>query len=68
MHPKDASRTGLKDKEKITLHLDRGRLEVELRVADNVAPGVIILPKHRRLRWQQMGRQPLKVGIDRIRK
>jgi len=68
MHPKDASRTGLKDKEKITLHLDRGPLEVELRVADNGAPGVIILPKHRRLRWQQMGRRPLKVGVDRIRK
>ena len=68
MHPKDASRTGLKDKERITLHLDRGPLEVELRVADNVAPGVIILPKHRRLRWQQMGRRPLKVGVDRIRK
>jgi NADH-quinone oxidoreductase subunit G len=68
MHPKDASRKGLKDKERITLHLDRGPLEVELRVADNVAPGVIILPKHRRLRWQQMGRRPLKVGVDRIRK
>ena len=68
MHPKDASRTGLKDKERITLHLDRGPLEVELRVADNVAPGVIILPKHRQLRWQQIGRRPLKVGIERIRK
>jgi NADH-quinone oxidoreductase subunit G len=68
MHPIDASKTGLKDKERITLHLDRGPLEVELRVADNVAPGVIILPKHRRLRWQQMGKRPLKVGVDRIRK
>jgi NADH-quinone oxidoreductase subunit G len=68
MHPKDASRTGLKDKERITLHLDRGPLAVELRVVDNVAPGVIILPKHRRLPWQKMERQPLKVGVDRIRK
>jgi NADH-quinone oxidoreductase subunit G len=67
MHPKDASRTGLKDKERIRLHLDRGPLEVELRVADNVAPGVIVLPKHRRLRWQQMGRRPLNIGVDRIR-
>jgi NADH-quinone oxidoreductase subunit G len=68
MHPEDASRTGMKDKERITLHLDRGPLEVGLRVADNIAPGVIILPKHRQLRWQQMGRRPLKVGVDRIRK
>jgi NADH-quinone oxidoreductase subunit G len=68
MHPKDASRAGLKDKERITLHLDRGPLDVELHVAENVAPGVIILPKHRQLRWQQMARRPWRVGVDRIRK
>jgi NADH-quinone oxidoreductase subunit G len=68
MHPKDASRTGMKDKEKITLHLDSGPLAVELRVVDNMAPGVIILPQHRQLRWQKMERRPLKVGVDRIRK
>jgi NADH-quinone oxidoreductase subunit G len=68
MHPKDASRAGLKDKERITLRLDRGLLEVDLRVADTVAPGVIILPKHRRLRWQQTGRRPWRVGVDRIGK
>jgi len=68
MHPEDASRTGMKDRERITLDLDRGPLAVELRVVDNMAPGVIILPKHRQLRWQQIGRRPLKVGIDRIRK
>ncbi len=68
MHPKDASRAGLKDKERITLRLDRGPLEAELRVADNMAPGVIILPRHRQLPWQQMEGWPLKVGVDRIRK
>jgi NADH-quinone oxidoreductase subunit G len=68
MHPKDASRTGMKDKERITLHLDRGPLAVALRVADNVAPGVIILPRHRQLAWQKTERLPLKVGVDRIRK
>jgi NADH-quinone oxidoreductase subunit G len=68
MHPKDASRIEMKDKERITLHLDRGPLAVELRVADNVAPGVIVLPKHRQLSWQKMERSPVIVGIDRIRK
>jgi predicted molibdopterin-dependent oxidoreductase YjgC len=68
MHPKDALRTGVKDKERITLHLDKGPLAVELRVVENVAPGVIILPRHRQLPWQKMERRPLKVGVDRIRK
>ena len=68
MHPIDASRAGLKDKERITLHLDRGPLVVELRVVDNMAPGVIIVPRHRQLQWQKMEGWPLKVGVDRIRK
>jgi NADH-quinone oxidoreductase subunit G len=68
MHPKDALRTGVKDKERITLRLDKGPLVVELRVVDNMAPGVIILPQHRQLQWQKMERWPLNVGVDRIRK
>ena len=68
INPKEASRTGMQDRERVTLHLDRGPLAVELRVAENVAPGVIILPKHRQLPWQKMERWPLRVGVDRIRK
>jgi NADH-quinone oxidoreductase subunit G len=68
MHPKDASKTGVKDKERITLHLDKGPLVVELRVVENVAPGVIILPHHRQLPWQKMERRPLKVEINQIEK
>jgi NADH-quinone oxidoreductase subunit G len=68
MHPKDASRAGLQDKERITLHLDRGPLEVTLHVVDNVSPGVIVLPKHRQLRWQQMEKWSVRVGVDRIRR
>lgn len=68
MHPEDASRTGMKDRERITLHLDRGPLAVELRIVENMAPGVIILPQHRQLRWQKMEGRPMKVGADRIKK
>ncbi len=68
MNSEDASRIGLKDRERITLHLDRGRLEVELRVVDNMAPGVIIMPQHRQLAWQKMERWPVRVAVDQIRK
>lgn len=67
MNPKDASRIGLKDKERITLPLDRGRLEVELRIVDNMAPGVIIMPQHRQLAWQKIEKWPVKVAMDQIR-
>ncbi|HVP79550.1 MAG TPA: NADH-quinone oxidoreductase subunit NuoG [Thermodesulfobacteriota bacterium] len=68
MNPKDASRAGVKDGERVTLDLNRGPLAVELRVANNVAPGVIVLPKHRRLDWQRMERESVIVGFERIRK
>jgi NADH-quinone oxidoreductase subunit G len=66
MNREDASRTGLKDKERIILHLDEGSLAVELFVVDNMAPGVIILPRHRQLPWQKIGRWPIKVEINQI--
>ena len=68
MNSKDASRMGLKDGERITLHLDSGRLEAELRAVDNMAPGVIMMPQHRQLAWQKMERWPVKVALDQISK
>jgi len=68
MNPKDASMIGLKDRERITLPLDRGRLEAELRIVDNMAPGVIVMPKHRKLAWQKMEKWPVRVAVDQIRK
>ena len=47
---------------------DGGPLEVEVNVVEGMAPGVIILPKHRQLAWQKMKRWPPRVGMDQIRK
>ncbi len=68
MNSKDASKIGLKDRERITLHLDRGPVEMELRIVENAAPGVIIMPQHRQLAWQKIEQWPVKVAIDRIGK
>ncbi len=68
MNLKDASEMGLKDRERITLQLDRGPLDMELRIVDNIAPGVIMMPQHRQLAWQKMERWPVKVAFDQIRK
>ena len=68
INPKDASRIGVKDKERITLSLDGGRLELELRIVDNMATGVIIVPRHRQLAWQKIEKWPVKVTVDQIKK
>jgi NADH-quinone oxidoreductase subunit G len=68
MHPKDAMRAGLKDKDRVTLHLDGGPLEIDMSTRENMAQGTLILPRHRKLLWQKMKDYPMKVPIDRIKK
>jgi NADH-quinone oxidoreductase subunit G len=67
MSRKDASVIGLKDGDRISLPLDKGRLEMRLRIVDIVAPGVMVMPKHRQLAWQKIEKWPVKVAVDRIR-
>jgi NADH-quinone oxidoreductase subunit G len=66
IHLKDASKMGLHDKDKCTLSLDRGKLEVEVCVVENMAPGVIILPCHRQLDWQKLKGLPAKIEVGQI--
>jgi NADH-quinone oxidoreductase subunit G len=67
MSPRDASIIGFKDGERISLPLDRGRLEMKLRIVDNMAPGVIAMPKHRQLAWQKIEKWPVKIAVDQIK-
>jgi NADH-quinone oxidoreductase subunit G len=68
MHPEDAERLKLADRDRIALSLDRGEVVVELTIAPNMARGVIILPRHRRLEWQKMKQWPVVVPDDGIRR
>lgn len=68
MSAKDASMIGVKDGERISLPLDKGRMEMTLRIVENMATGVIIMPKHRQLPWQKIEKRPVKVALDQIRK
>ena len=68
MHPKDAMRAGLKDNDRVTLHLDGGPLEIEVSIAENMAPGIMVLPRHRQIQWQRIKEHPVKVLIDQIKK
>ena len=67
MHSKDATRSNLKDKDKIILAVDGGPVEVELCVAENMAPGVIVLPRHRQVAWQRL-KGSETVSISQIKK
>jgi NADH-quinone oxidoreductase subunit G len=68
MHPKDAMKAGLKDKDRVTLQLDGGPLEIEVWIAENMASGTMVLPRHRQIQWQRLKGLPARVSIDQIKK
>ena len=52
MHPEDAAKLGLEAGDQVALRLPGGELRVALQVAENMAPGVLVLPRHRQLNWR----------------
>jgi NADH-quinone oxidoreductase subunit G len=68
LHPKDAMRASLRDRDRVTLQLDGGPLEIEVSLRENMASGVVVLPRHRKIQWQKIKDIPARVPIDRIRK
>ena len=49
MHREDAGRLGLSAGGQVSLELDRVSLELELLVSENMATGVVVLPRQRQL-------------------
>jgi NADH-quinone oxidoreductase subunit G len=64
----DAEKLNLAAGDMVSIELDRGTLEANLRVADNMAAGTLIIPRHKNLDWQKMGTGRTLVRKDQIRK
>jgi predicted molibdopterin-dependent oxidoreductase YjgC len=54
LHPRDAAPTGLADGDRAAVHLPKGSVAVTVRLVENMAPGVAVLPRHRRLDWRKL--------------
>jgi hypothetical protein len=66
MYTKDASRLGLSHEGKVALHLPEGTLTAELRAVENMAEGVVVMPRHRQWNWQKMKDVPVMIAGDSI--
>jgi NADH-quinone oxidoreductase subunit G len=62
MHSQDVARLGLAPGEQVTLNLPGGPLEIQVQGAANMAPGVLVLPRHRRLAWRRLPHWPWRVA------
>jgi NADH-quinone oxidoreductase subunit G len=59
VHPGDAEKLGLSDGDRVDLHLPKGSLAVSVKLAAALAPGVVVLPRHRQLEWRKLAETPV---------
>jgi NADH-quinone oxidoreductase subunit G len=64
----DASRLGLAAGDRVTLMLEAEAISLELEAVENMASGVMVLPRHRCVNWRQFSDGPVFVPITRISK
>jgi NADH-quinone oxidoreductase subunit G len=68
LHDDLAAGLGLASGDQVVLPLPGGELTVRLQTAHNLAPGVAILPQHRRLEWQKAADGPVWLPAASIKK
>jgi NADH-quinone oxidoreductase subunit G len=64
----DAKELNLAAGDKVSLELNGATLDMNLQIADNMAAGTLVIPRHRALGWQKMGTGQTWIRKDRIRK
>jgi NADH-quinone oxidoreductase subunit G len=68
MQAQDANSLGLDHGDRIVIQSNGEQLEVPLCVAENMAAGILILPRHHKIAWQKLGAQRPRLGKDQILK
>jgi NADH-quinone oxidoreductase subunit G len=66
VHPRDAGKLGLGDGSRAGLHLPKGSLTITVKLAAAMAPGVLVLPRHRRLDWRKLSETPVFLTPNHI--
>ena len=60
---KDADQLGISDGDRMVIRLDAGTIDVYAAVVENMAPGILMLPRHHRLDWQHL--EALKMILNK---
>lgn len=68
MHPGDAQRMGLQSGDQVALAFEGATIALALATDSRTAPGMLVMPRHHRLKWQVVGTGPVPVAADQIRK
>jgi len=68
MHTGEAKRLTLVDGDLVSIQTESGKLEARLKTAENMATGVVVIPRHRRLSWQIFEAGSISIKRDQIKK
>jgi NADH-quinone oxidoreductase subunit G len=68
LHTSEARNLDLADGSRVSIQTESGSLEAKLKVVENMAPGVLIVPRHRNLSWQIFAAGMSSISRDQIKK
>ncbi len=68
MHTDDAATLGFCEGDRILVAFEGGTLQTGLSLSGNMAPGTVILPRHRKLEWQMVGSSSVMLPFDRLKR
>ena len=64
----DAHRLGISDGDSVAIDTGQGTIRIAVTVRDGIAPGTLIIPRHRKVMWQQVQHRRQFLGAAAIRK
>ncbi len=68
MHTSEAHSLDLSAGDPVSIQTESGNLEAKLKVVENMAAGVLVVPRHRKISWQIFETGMISIGRDQIKK
>jgi NADH-quinone oxidoreductase subunit G len=68
MHTSAARSLDLVDGDSVCIQTESGNFEAKLRVVENMAAGVLVVPRHRKLSWKIFNPGMINIGREQIKK
>jgi NADH-quinone oxidoreductase subunit G len=68
MHTSEADSLDLADDDRVSIQTENGKFEAKLKVVDNMATGVLVVPRHHQISWQIFEAGAFSIGRDQIKK
>ncbi|NNL76376.1 MAG: hypothetical protein HKO68_08580 [Desulfobacterales bacterium] len=68
MHTNEAQSLDLMDGDPVCIQTENGNFRAILRAAENMATGVLVVPRHRKLAWQIFKTDRIHISREQIKK